>query len=128
MAFRVLRVIDLFCTLLQKSPQHNCFYHFTDTRNLPSIRNHGLLSTRKLEELGIEIAAPGGNDWSRDADRMKGMDAFVHLCLMRNHGMEHGARHDGRIKESIFLQIEPQVLRLPGVKVTLDVANNRHWT
>ena len=38
-------------------------YHFTDRRNLASIREvGGLYSLVKLKEMGVQIAAPGGND------------------------------------------------------------------
>ncbi len=48
-------------------------FHFTDRRNLPSIKETGgLFSYAKLKEMGIEIPAPGGNDWSHDADAYKG--------------------------------------------------------
>jgi hypothetical protein len=57
-------------------------YHFTDRRNLPLIRKLGGLYPRaELEEKAIKVPAPGGNQWSRDADEMKGMHQYVHLCL-----------------------------------------------
>ena len=39
------------------------FFHFTDTRNLPLIKQHGLLSMRRLKQEGISTI-PGGNQWS----------------------------------------------------------------
>ena len=72
------------------------FYHFTDTRNLPSIRAHGLLSMRELRQRGI-VVTPGGNDWSLDADQRSGMDGYVHLCFFKGHPMEWLATQDGRI-------------------------------
>ena len=99
-------------------------YHFTDHRNLSFIREvGGLLSLRELKRLRVEPPAPGGNQWSRDADARSGMDAFVHLCFRRNHPMEIRAREDGRIVKTIFLEISPAVLRLDGVRFTLEVAN-----
>lgn len=88
------------------------------------IRELGALySFEKLEEMGIEIPAPGGNDWSRDADKMKGLHRYVHLCFRNNHPMEYLARQEGRIVDSIFLQIHPDVLKFEGVKYTPDVSN-----
>jgi len=99
-------------------------YHFCDRRNLAIIRKlSGLYSFEKLEEMGIEIPAPGGNDWSRDADKMKGLHQYVHLCFRNNHPMEYLARQDGRIVDSIFLQVHPDVLKFEGVKYTPDVSN-----
>src|SRR6185437_9327918 len=83
----------------------------------------GLYPMSKLKEKKIEVPAPGGNEWSRDADGRKGMGEYVHLCFRANHPMEHLARQDGRIKDSIFLQIHADVLLWDGVKFTADVAN-----
>ena len=100
------------------------FYHFTDRRNLELIREfRKLLSLAKLRELEIEISAPGGNDWSHQADEKIGLDEYVHLCFKNNHPMEYVARKDGRIEDSIFLRIHPEVLEFEGVKFTPDVSN-----
>lgn len=99
-------------------------YHFTDRRNLPSIREHGgIYPMTKLNKKKIEVVAPGGNEWSQDADCLKGMDAYVHLCFRNNHPMEYLARQEGRIEDTIFLQIHPDVLAWDGVLFTDDVAN-----
>lgn len=99
-------------------------YHFTDRRNLTSIRElGGLYSLTKLNEMGVEIAAPGGNDWSHDADACKGVDQFVHLCFRNTHPMEFRAREAGRIVDSIFLHVHPEVLELEGVMFTSEVSN-----
>jgi hypothetical protein len=101
-------------------------YHFTDERNLDSIRElGGLYSWRKLSEIGHKVDAPGGNDWSHDADAFKGLDAYVHLCFRRNQPMEYRARTEGRIVKSIFLEIDPAVLEIEGVLFTDDVSNKR---
>lgn len=102
----------------------NCFYHFTDTRNLASIRESGLTSTRSQREQQNLAIAPGGNDWSLDADRRSGMDAYVHLCFFNDHPMEWIARQQGRISQSIFLKISPDVLRVPGALI-VDTVSNR---
>ena len=99
-------------------------YHFTDRRNLRLIRElGGLFSRARLMERGIKIPAPGGNDWSHDADKNKGLDRYVHLCLRNNQPMEHVARKEGRIKDSIFLWIHAAVLEFEGVLFTPDVSN-----
>jgi len=104
--------------------QITVLYHFTDRRNLPLIREHGgLFSMAELTKRGIQIPAPGGNQWSRDADGLKGMDQYVHLCFRANHPMEYLARQASRIGDSIFLEIHPAVLQFPGVKFTPDVSN-----
>ena len=99
-------------------------YHFTDRRNLPSIREHdGLYPMTELRKKNIKVVAPGGNQWSQDADGIKGMDAYVHLCFRNNHPMEYLARQAGRIGDTIFLQIHPDVLTWDDVLFTDDVAN-----
>jgi hypothetical protein len=99
-------------------------YHFTDRRNLASIRElKGLYSLAKLKEMGVEIPAPGGNQWSHDADELKCVHRYVHLSFKSNHPMEYRAREEGRIKDSIFLEVHPDVLAWPGVMFTPDVSN-----
>jgi ssDNA thymidine ADP-ribosyltransferase DarT-like protein len=66
---------------------------------------------------------PGGNEWSQDADSVMGMDKYVHLCFRPNHPMEYLARQDGRIKQSIFLEIHPDILLVDGVKYSPGVSN-----
>ena len=102
-------------------------YHFTDTRNLSSIRDRGgLYSWRKLQEMGVTVEVPGGNDWSHGADASKGLDDYVHLCFRANHPMEYVARcREGRIQRSTFLDIDPAVLDFDGVLFTDDVSNKR---
>lgn len=102
----------------------SALYHFTDQQNIPSIQElGGLYSLAKLREMGVQIPKPGGNQWSHDADRRKGVDRYIHLCFRPNHPMEFVAREEGRIQASIFLQVHPDVLYWPGVKYTADVSN-----
>jgi ssDNA thymidine ADP-ribosyltransferase, DarT len=100
------------------------FYHFTDRRNLPIIKRHGgLYSLAKLRELGIEVPAPGGNDWSHEADERKGLDCYVHLCFRANHPMLYRAMQENRIEVPIYLEIHPEILKMEGVMFTADVSN-----
>jgi hypothetical protein len=99
-------------------------YHFTDRRNLPLIRElGGLYPMSELKRKKVTVPSPGGNEWSQDADGIKGMDGYVHLCFRATHPMEYVARQDGRIKDSIFLQVHADVLLWDGVKFTAGVAN-----
>ena len=113
---KIVKLVEI----LKKNRRY--FFHFTDTRNIPSIRENGLISMRNLREGNI-IIAPGGNDWSLEADRRSGMDAFVHLCFFDEHPMEYLATKDGRILQSKFLRILPDVLLSEGVLITDMVAN-----
>lgn len=106
---------------LQKIP---LVYHFTDRRNLALIRElGGLYPLVELNERKVKVPAPGGNEWSHDADQIKGMDRYVHLCFKSNHPMEFLARQEGRILDSIFLQVHPEVLHWDGVLFTPGVSN-----
>ena len=99
-------------------------FHFTDRRNLPSIqKTGGLFSYARLKEMKIEIPAPGGNEWSHEADAYKSMDKYVHLCFRPTHPMEHNARLDGRIVSSIFLNIHTGVLGIGGVRFAAGGSN-----
>lgn len=100
------------------------FYHFTDRRNAASIRERGgLYSLAALREMGIDIPASGGNNWSHREDERRGLDKYIHLCFRSNHPMEYVARHDGRIIDSVYLEIHPDILRKDGVMFTVDVSN-----
>jgi len=48
-------------------------------------------------------------------DRQRNLHQYVHLCFKNNHPMEHAARQQGRISDTIFLQIHPSVLDWEGV-------------
>ena len=99
-------------------------FHFTDRRNLVSIRSSGgLFSYARLREMGVDIPAPGGNDWSHDADAYRGMDQYVHLCFKPTHPMEYVARTDGRIVSSVFLNIHTSVLNIDRVLFAAGVSN-----
>lgn len=99
-------------------------YHFTDRRNLPLIKElGGLYPISQLDQKEVKVPAPGGNQWSREADAPKGMGDYIHLCFRNTHPMEYVARQDGRITDTIFLQIHPSVMQMDGVRFTNDVAN-----
>lgn len=100
-------------------------HHFTDTRNLPRIREvGGLYSRQKLKELKVSGYHTGGNQWSLDADEMSGMERYVHLCLRTNHPMEHIARHEGRIERTAWLYIDAaSVFSHEGVLYSYGVSN-----
>lgn len=100
------------------------FYHFTDRRNLQMIQEHGgLYSLVMLRKLKIPVPAPGGNDWSHEADERKGLDRYVHLCFRPSHPMLFRAMQDNRIEVPIYLEIHPDALKMNGVMFTADVSN-----
>lgn len=118
-----MSLVDFVNFMSSKGVLHSCFYHFTDERNLPSIRQHGLLSMARLRGDAVSVVAPGGNEWSWEADRLVGMDRYVHLSFLDSHPMEYRAKEDGRIAKTRFLKIRPEVIHLDGVRVSLEVSN-----
>lgn len=101
-----------------------CFYHFTDKVNVESIkRNGGLLSLDAMDRKGIKSLKPGGNKWSHDADRSKGLHRYIHLAFVENHPMKYVAEQEGRIGPTVVLQVNPAILALPGTFITSDVSN-----
>lgn len=115
--------VEQFISEVKNSKQHTTFYHFTDVRNLPSIKNHGLLSLEQLSARAIKVTAPGGNDVSVSLDKASGMDRYVHLCFTRSHPMELRARQAKRIIEVDYVRVRTDVLKVAGSMITNDVAN-----
>ncbi|HHL0997540.1 DarT ssDNA thymidine ADP-ribosyltransferase family protein [Pseudomonas sp. CD3(2023)] len=99
-------------------------WHFTDLSNLQSIiDNGGLLSLVEANKRGIKIPAPGGNEWSHDADKINGVDNYVHLAFLDDHPMLFHTRNDGRTPNPIWLKISIDILDTDGVRYTSDVSN-----
>lgn len=99
-------------------------WHFTDKSNVKSIsQNGGLLSLGQLERKGITIPSPGGNQWSHDADKMKGLHEYVHLAFVDDHPMLFKAKQDDRIKEPIWLKIKAEIILGDSVLFCSDVSN-----
>jgi hypothetical protein len=117
--------LDHFVTKIVKlSTQHRRFYHFTDKKNLPLIREHGLLSTSELRSRGLyESVVTGGDANSQESDRLTGTDKFVCLCLTDSHPMEYVARTGDRKLNATYLGIDPEVIKLPDVMMTSAPSN-----
>ena len=99
-----------------------CLWHFTDKRNVDSIKQHGLLSWRELQRIGLAPTVPGGNKWSHDADEFSGVDNYVHLSFNQENPMLYIAKRDKRITDHVWLQIDLSVIN-EGTRYTNDVAN-----
>jgi hypothetical protein len=109
----------------EKLHQVAWLFHFTDKRNLASIKAMGgLYSMLKLQHLATPNVCTGGNQWSLSADEMFGMNRYVHLCFRKKHPLEYLARQRGQIGETLWLQIDAQsIFKIKGVLFTPDVSN-----
>ncbi|MCI1682849.1 MAG: DUF4433 domain-containing protein [Bacteroides sp.] len=66
----------------------NCFYHFTDRRNLNSIKKYGcLFSWKYCKEQSIQIEKQGGDYLSQERDLKMGLDDYVRLSFCSDHPM-----------------------------------------
>lgn len=102
----------------------NLIWHFTDKSNLDSIKEQGgILSLGELEERGIDIPTPGGNDWSHQADKSKKLHEYVHAAFLDDHPMLFRAKQDERIQEAIWLKIDTSILLNDAVRYCTDVSN-----
>ena len=86
-------------------------YHFTDPRNIESIRRSGLLSWHQLVQQQI-MHYPGSNEDSRRIDARKCLENYVHLCLLPEHSMAELAVQHKRIENYVWLSIDDRVIRL----------------
>lgn len=99
-------------------------WHFTDESNIDLIRaNGGLLALGELERRRISIPSSGGNQWSHDADKYKGVHEYVHAAFLDDHPMLFAAKQDARIAKPVWLQIDASIILEPDVLFTNDVSN-----
>ena len=89
-------------------------YHFTDSRNLLSIKKLGLLSWPILFECNIS-SYMGSNQLSRNLDERKGFERYVRLALQPRHRMLNYCLMDGRINQAIWLSIDDSILMQSGI-------------
>lgn len=88
-------------------------YHFTDRKNIPSIKQHGgLLSWYYCNQHNINIPNPGGGSLSRDLDVSRNLQDYVRLSFTTQHPMMFVALKDGRIDDPVILKIDPSVIFL----------------
>lgn len=85
-------------------------YHFTDPRNLNSIKKYGLLSWMQLESRGIRHY-PASNSLSRNLDLRVELEDYARLCLHDRHPMAYKAVYEGRIISFVWLEIDDSVTR-----------------
>lgn len=114
-----MSVTNRFVEAMNKNRRR--LFHFTDSRNIPSIAGSGLLATAELRQRGIDVVIGGDAD-SLGIDTHKGLDKFVRLSFCRTHPMSHVAKKRGSIETVRILTIKPDVLLRDGVRIADQVA------
>lgn len=110
-------------TRIRSGHKWKSLYHFTDTDNVDSIREHGLLSKAQLDARDLTATRPGGNNISRMLDRRNGIYNDVSLSFTDQHPMAYECRNDGRQPSQVCLRIDPAILLTEGVRLSLGIAN-----
>ncbi len=108
--------------------EHNikCLYHFTDMRNIQSIKQTGgLYSWKESQERGIKIKRSGGNDFSKQLDTRYGLERYVRLSFCKDHPMMYVAERQRRIEFAVILQINPLVACLKSTQFSNMNATKR---
>jgi hypothetical protein len=108
---------------ITKTLKGRYLFHFTDGRNLPSIKKYGILSSATSEKEKVKVIARGGDAMSLNSAKRLGLDGYVSLSMTDNHPMSYVAERAKRIRDVTYLSIRPEILRVEGTKACLVVAN-----
>ena len=86
-------------------------YHFTDRRNLDSIRRHGgLYSWNYCDTHNIDIPYAGGDSTSRSLDCRYDLEDYVRLSFCNDHPMTYRLTQNGY--DLVLLKIKVEVAEL----------------
>lgn len=101
-------------------------YHFTDTRNIPSIKRHGgLFSWYYCKNNNINIPCQGGDYDSRELDKKYGLQDYVRLSFCDDHPMAYRLQQSG--SDIIVLRIQIDVALLKGTLFSdINAADKLH--
>ncbi|MCL1603981.1 DUF4433 domain-containing protein, partial [Succinatimonas hippei] len=108
--------------------EHNVkyLYHFTDMRNIQSIKQTGgLYSWKESQERGIKIKSSGGNNFSKELDLSYGLERYVRLSFCKEHPMMYVAQREGRIEYPVILKINSLVACLKSTQFSNMNATRR---
>jgi len=91
-------------------PYTTSLYHFTDSRNIESIKKNGLYSfagiKKKLElDIGTDFF-PASSESSRLIDYRKGLSNYIRLCSEQNHPMVSIALNENRINSVSWIKLD----------------------
>lgn len=87
-------------------------YHFTDTRNIPSIKRHGgLFSWYYCKNNNISIPCQGGDYDSRELDKKYGLQDYVRLSFCDDHPMAYRLQQSGSDIKVLRIKIDVALLK-----------------
>lgn len=103
-----------------------CLYHFTDVRNIPSIKRHGgLLSWYYCHTHGIVIPCQGGDSDSMNLDEKYGLEDYVRLSFCDDHPMAYRLKKSG--SNIVVLRVSIDVALLKDTQFSdMNAADKRH--
>lgn len=96
-------------------------FHFTDSRNIPSIKKLGLLSWKRLVGRNI-MHWPASSEDSRKLDARSNLEDYIRLCTRREHPMASRAVYEGRIGDYVWLEISDVVTQWTATLFSSDNA------
>lgn len=105
-----------------------CFYHFTDKKNLDSIRTAGgLFSWDYCERNNINIPRPGGDELSRSLDKKYNLQDYVRLSFCKDHPMKHICMKSNRISQPEILIVSTEVAEFESTLFSdMNAADKQH--
>lgn len=102
-----------------------CFYHFTERRNLKSIlQSGGLMSFQELRNRQINVIHVS-NDLSWELDAKKGLSNYIRLAFVKNHPMFWKAKYEMNF-ELIWIQIDREIATWENTKFTDKNATDKN--
>ena len=91
-------------------PFTESLYHFTDSRNIPSIKKHGLYSFAALKaKLNLDSGTdfyPASSENSREIDYRRDLNNYIRLCSEKNHPMATIALNENRINSVSWIKLD----------------------
>tara|TARA_B100000965_G_C19570814_1_gene749036 strand:+ start:1141 stop:1602 length:462 start_codon:yes stop_codon:yes gene_type:complete len=91
-------------------PFTESLYHFTDSRNIPNIKKHGLYSFAALKaKLNLDYGTdfyPASSESSREIDFRKNLHNYIRLCSEQNHPMVSIALNENRINSVSWIKLD----------------------
>lgn len=111
---------------LLKDNDIECFYHFTDVKNIPLIKDiGGLCSWDFLYKNKVIIPFQGGDEESMKYDKKYGLEDYVRLCFCKNHPMEYRLQQRGA--KLVMLRISVEVAKFANTLFSdMNAADSRH--